>query len=265
MSDAAYGSIISGIFDDARQMDLTDRLNNKNRSFQDYMSSTSYQRAVIDLERAGLNPMLAYMKGGAPMGEGSSANFQPRPNSYATALQASLAQSNIQLLEAQAAKTRAEEDEVRARIPTHGTSIEKMRQEIGESAMRIERIIAETDRETASAAQLRQQSENLKAQIPQIHATVANLRALTAQHGAVTQETQQRIRANLPELEAQLRKLEAYARELEQPGREQDRDVRDGFIGTLGATLRLLNPFAGMLMGIGAPARQVEHTHRRRP
>lgn len=44
--------------------------------FQQYNSNTSYQRAVKDLEAAGLNPMLAYSQGGASTPSGSTYSAQ---------------------------------------------------------------------------------------------------------------------------------------------------------------------------------------------
>lgn len=55
-----------------KAMDFSASEAQKTRDWQEYMSNTSYQRAMTDLRKAGLNPVLAYTQGGASTPAGST-------------------------------------------------------------------------------------------------------------------------------------------------------------------------------------------------
>lgn len=72
---AAIGAVSS--FLGARSANRTNRqIAREQMGFQESMSSTAYQRAMEDMRKAGLNPILAYQQGGASTPGGASATMQ---------------------------------------------------------------------------------------------------------------------------------------------------------------------------------------------
>lgn len=93
----SVGEFILGRNDQARANEQNIGLAREQMAFQERMSSTAYQRAVKDMEAAGLNPMLAYAQGGASTPQGQTARVEPKaPVGASTALQAANTQAAIQ-------------------------------------------------------------------------------------------------------------------------------------------------------------------------
>lgn len=90
-------------------------------AFQERMRSTQYQTATDDMQKAGLNPMLAYQQGGAGTpagaGGGGTGGSVARPE----IMQAAASAANVDLIDAQTRKVKAEaaiiEDQVASDDP----------------------------------------------------------------------------------------------------------------------------------------------------
>lgn len=91
------------------------KLAKQQMKFQERMSSTAYQRAVKDMQAAGLNPMLAYSQGGASSPIGAMPKMENVAASAVNSGQSgALIAAQLDNIKAQTERTEAEADNVRA-------------------------------------------------------------------------------------------------------------------------------------------------------
>lgn len=140
--------------------------------FQREMSDTSYQRAVADMRAAGINPMLAAMRGGASTPGGASYTAQmPQISDVVTpAVQSGISAYGTA---AQARKTTAEAEVVeRFGIPQAAAQLDQTIANTGLTNEQKANVIEDTRKKAEEIA-------NLKSTNAQILATTAFLKAQT--------------------------------------------------------------------------------------
>lgn len=114
MWSEAAGSLLSGAasyFGNQQANIANAREADKNREWQQWMSSTAHQREVMDLKAAGLNPVLSAGGGGASTPSGNVPNVQSTMEGIASSAR-DIGRLSLErrLLRAQADKTEAEAD-----------------------------------------------------------------------------------------------------------------------------------------------------------
>lgn len=242
-----------------RAMDFSSAEALANRNWQEHMSNTSWQRGTADMMAAGINPMLAFQKGGAStpgggQGSGSAAQGAQTRGTAFSLTNALTSAAQIDNIKADTEQKRAAAQEITAKTPTHAANIglteqqtaesqkkvERMDQEISESKERIQKLIQEVKTSASSAAHMDQQAINLRAELPRITADIKRIIESAQQLTAGTKEINQRVRANLPALQAALNDLERIARVAQQPRQAQDEITHSGFLGSMSAAIRAL-------------------------
>jgi len=197
---ASLGAGLLGYFGQEETNAANQAAAREQMDFQERLSNSAYQRQVKDLEAAGLNPMLAYVKGGgASTPQGATPTFQ---NSAAAGSQAALSAAQTRQTSAQTVKTLAE-------VPQVGALVEKTKQELtnlktdnDKAKQVIDNLKQEYQNLMKNNLNLTEVGNHLRESVNMMKAQIKNFNELTISNA---------FQGQLLDYEQQLRKLDLEA------------------------------------------------------
>lgn len=177
--------------------------------YQTEMSNTAYQRQVKDLEAAGLNPMLAYIKGGgASTPSGAMATYQSPVSGAVQAATSAKTPSDIRLTTSQTSASDAQSKQIDASTDKIKQEIENLKSDNDRVKQLILNLAEEKQNLMKTGMNLTEQGNVLRATISKLGADVSWLNAKTSREGVLQ---------SLDELDLDAaRKFDNFGREFKQ-------------------------------------------------
>jgi len=172
--------------------------------FQERMSNTAYQRQVKDMEAAGLNPMLAYVKGGgASSPSGSMATYQNPVSAGAQAATSAQIPSTIRNIQQQTKQTSAQTDYLTgAQTELTNQQINNLKTDNDKSIQIIRNLKEEFQNLMKQGLNLTEVGNQLRESVSLMKAQINNFGALTSSIG---------FQAEINKFESQLREMDVKA------------------------------------------------------